>query len=364
MGMAKRIVYACSLGLVSVTTSLALFHLGYRFQIIDFYKPELASYNRPVDLRPGGLTKTILILGDSFGVGQGDSYPVRLRKALPSFRVINSSIKGTGSIEARLVAPRRFSQFHPDVFIYQIYVGNDLFDIRYPTNYGKTDRLRWAYWGIANHLGVLKFLNYRLAEISSLRMLMSKLQGERTKFSEADLMAPFSVDLVSHRERTIFLADPRLLDETINLKGQRRQDFLRLVDNVRQILDLCKPTTCKPFVLVIPHKVQVSREYARQYETLGATFAEKDGLMNVDYPFVRELRRCFANKELILINPLAILQNVERSGTNLYFVNDEHMNSNGHQFLAQSLLDAIGHHVHSAPMPLVPDSRKNNRLHD
>jgi hypothetical protein len=96
-------------------------------------------------------------------------------------------------------------------------------------------------------------------------------------------------------------------------------------------------------VLVVPHKVQVSSEYARQYEILGATFAEKDTLMNVDYPFVRELQTSLSDsKNLVLINPLANIQKMERSGTKTYFVNDEHMNAKGQAILAQSLLDVIG----------------------
>ena len=339
--MLKTLLYASSCSFISVAASVCLFELGYRFQILDFYKPELAAYNRPEDLRDGRTSKTVLILGDSFGVGERDVYPVDLRKALPNVRVINSSIKGTGSIEARLTATRRFSQFQPDVFIYQIYVGNDLFDIRYPTDYGRISFVRWAYWNTSNYLRIAKFLNYRLGEMSSLKAIMNKLQGERTTFSEAELIAPFSIDLVSHREKTIFLADPELLDETINLKGQRRQDFHKLIDNLRDIVDHCKPARCQAFVLVVPHKVQVSREYAHQYEVLGARFPDKSTLMNVEYPFISELRKSLADKKISVINPLDKLLKMERSGTNLYFMNDEHMNSKGQAILAQSILDLI-----------------------
>jgi hypothetical protein len=331
-----------ALVLISVSASFCLLEVGYRLQIIDFYKPELVSYNRPADLRSGGITKTVLILGDSFGAGERDVYPVYLRNTLPNFRIVNSSIPGIGSVQARLVAPHRFSQFNPEIFIYQIYVGNDLFDVRYPTDYEKTHLIRWAYWSISNHLRVVDFLNHRLERISSLRGLLNKLRGESATFSEAHLMAPFSRELHSHREKMIFLADPKLLDESINLKGQRREDFRRLIDNVREIVDLCHPRKCQAFVLVIPHKAQVAREYARQYEILGATFAEKDTLMNVDYPFVRELRTSLSDrKNLVVVNPLANIQKMERSGTKPYFVNDEHMNSEGQGILARSLLDVI-----------------------
>jgi hypothetical protein len=152
-GICRNFVYVCCLVSMSIGVSVGLLEVGYRLQLIDFYKPELVSYNRPADLvgEPGTL-QTMLILGDSFSAGERDVYPVYLREALPNFRLINASIRGIGSIEAHLVAPRRFSQFKPQVFIYQIYVGNDLFDIQYPTTYGKMNLTRWAYWSAWTNL--------------------------------------------------------------------------------------------------------------------------------------------------------------------------------------------------------------------
>jgi hypothetical protein len=106
--MGKNFVYACCLVLISIAASICLLEVGYRLQIIDFYKPELDSYNRPADFRTPRMTKTVLILGDSFGADAYDAYPVNLRRALPNFRIINSSIRGIGSIEAGLVARHRF----------------------------------------------------------------------------------------------------------------------------------------------------------------------------------------------------------------------------------------------------------------
>jgi hypothetical protein len=342
-GISKNFLNACCLVSISVGISVGLLELGYRLQIIDFYKAELVSYNRPTDLvGEPGMPKTLLILGDSLGAGERDVYPVYLREALPNDRIINSSIRGTGSIEACLIAPRRFSQFKPQVFIYQIYVGNDLFDIRHATDYGKINLIRWVYWNASNHLQVIEFLNYRLGQISALNALMNKLRGQSATISKADLMAPFSKELHSHRERMIFSADSLLLDETINLKGRRREDFFRLIDNVREIVNSCPLGRCQIFVLVVPHKVQVSREYARQYELLGATFANKDTLMDIDYPFVRELQTFLSDRQnLLVINPLAKIQEMESKGTKLYLVNDEHMTSAGQALLAQSLLDVI-----------------------
>ena len=48
---------------------------------------------------------------------------------------------------------------------YQVYVGNDLFDIRYPTNWHTISPARNIYWFLANHLRVVGYLNYRLRHV-------------------------------------------------------------------------------------------------------------------------------------------------------------------------------------------------------
>ena len=64
-------------------------------------------------------------------------------------------------------------------------------------------------------------------------------------------------------------------------------------------------------------------------------------LMSIEYPFISELRKALADKNVIIINPLSHVLELERSGTNAYFANDEHMNSEGQAILAQSILDQL-----------------------
>ena len=348
----RNCLCACFSVFVSVSLAAISFEVAYRYQIIDFYHPELTSYNRSVDInRDTKGEKTCLIIGDSFSAGSAEIYPAGLREALPDFRIINSSVAGIGSIEANLMASNRFSRFDPDVFIYQIYVGNDLFDIRHPSDYGATNLIRWTYWNIANHLRSVEFLNYRLGQSPTLHTLIRKLRGHAAPISTADLTAPFSEDLVGHREKMIYSADPKLLDETIGLKGRRQNDFLQLLDNVHDLLDLCIAEKCRALVLVIPHKVQVAKEYADQYEILGATYTDKNRMMTADYPFVQELETSLSSRDNVLvINPLGTIQDLERRGQRLYYTNDEHMNSEGQALLARLLVQAIRHHE-SATVP-------------
>lgn len=331
--------------LVSAGAALLLFELAYRLQVPDFYAPELAAYNRPADLvaRPGG-SRTCLVIGDSFGAGLAGSFPAGLRDALPGLRVINSSVSGIGIIEARLIAPGRFARFDPELFVYQIYIGNDLFDIRYPSDLRASGPVRWAYWNVANHLRSVEFLNYRLGQSAALQDTIDWLRGE------VETSAVSREELSDHRERMIYAADPGLLEETVLLQGRRREDFLRLVEDVRAILGPCVSGRCRAFVLVVPHKVQVTPEYLRQYESLGATFADPDAIRGRDSPFVRALAQSLADADHVsVIDPLLAIQEAEAAGRRLFLADDEHLNEDGQALLARRVADAISSGGASSP---------------
>jgi len=61
-------------------------------------------------------------------------------------------VGGTGIFQTLMIAPGRLRRFHPSVLVYQIYVGNDLFDVRYPVSWRRLSIARNVYWTAANHL--------------------------------------------------------------------------------------------------------------------------------------------------------------------------------------------------------------------
>ena len=324
----------------SIALAVVLAEFVYRHQWIEFYKPELRAYNQEADLRGTGAQKsTILIIGDSFGAGARDVYPAMLREALPDFRVINSSMPGTGTIEAKYVAPKRFERFKPEILIYQMYVGNELFDIRQPSNLAQTSFIRWLYWHISNHVRVVEWIGYRLAQsglgglVHTLRVATAPQDTHLRRASE---------ETYGPRERAIYAADPTLLDSTLYLLPDRRTDFRTAMENLREVLALCEPSSCRAFVLVVPHKVQVSAKWRAHYEAMGATFSDPVALLQEDYPFYRELRRSLEGAgDVTFVNPLPQLRAGERSGTKLFLPNDEHMTPEGQRLMADMLLEAV-----------------------
>src|SRR5215831_21000878 len=149
--------------LVSLGLALLVLEWLYRSQLVDTYRPELHTLNPPQVLAPNA-KPTLLVMGDSFTASR-TSYAGILQDTLQEWRVINAAVSGTGVLQALYMAPKRFAQFYPSVFVYQVYVGNDLFDIRYPTNWRTVSLVRNLYWFLANHLRVIGYLNYRLRQV-------------------------------------------------------------------------------------------------------------------------------------------------------------------------------------------------------
>src|SRR5215470_6968422 len=150
--------------LSSVCLPLLILEWAYRAQIVDTYRPELQAFN-PAQVLVDNGRPTLLLMGDSFTAGR-TSYAGLLQETLQEWRVINAAVSGTGVLQTLYMAPHRFAHFHPRIFVYQVYVGNDLFDIRYPTNWRTISPLRNLYWLLANHLRVIGYLNYRLGHLS------------------------------------------------------------------------------------------------------------------------------------------------------------------------------------------------------
>ena len=311
---------------------LILLNLIYTAGFIDFYKPELNFFNSRDDLSGGNEKDMILVMGDSFTAGNSN-YPNILRNMFPGRRIINAGIPGSGIIQAEITGKKRIMQFRPTIFIYQIYTGNDLFDITYPVNWKKISLARNIYWFIANQLPIVSYINYRLGQI------MAQAAGGYTKYSaltspyrEAD---EFSVRKYTKHDITCNVADERLISDTVLLEGERKNDFHILVAKLHKLMNYLSPG-CRKIVIIVPHMSQLNGLYLNRAVQLGATFPEPDKFLETEYPFIRQLRDRFP--DVVIINPLAALRNAVTEGTEVYYINDAHLNINGQKILA----DLIG----------------------
>jgi hypothetical protein len=303
----------------------------YRAQLVDTYAAELRASNRPEDLVDDG-RPTVLAMGDSFTAGRA-SYAGILQDRLRRWRVVNAGIGGTGVLQALYVAPERFARFRPKILVYQIYVGNDLFDLRYPVNWRAIPPTRNAYWLLANHLRVAGWMNYRLGQLGGTLA---------TAHADADRDAPFALDRYDPRVRTYLRAEPALFEDSVLVRGARAADYEILLAKLDELVARCGPDACSAALLVIPHVSQVEDAWVARMRALGASLDGPPPEWTADYPFVRRLREHFASRPGVrVLDPLPALRTAARTGP-VYFGSDEHLNAQGQAVVAAFVAAQLG----------------------
>jgi hypothetical protein len=312
--MRSWVIRSVKVVLIFITTVLLL-ELSYRFYVIDFYEPELMALNDSLtEIRKN--RPTVLFLGDSF-TANTSSYVAKLRNELP-FNLVNSAVSGTGVLETSYMADSRISRFKPNAVVYQIYVGNDLLDIRHrPT--GEMSFVRRLYHFISDRLRVLKFINYRLGQFKAYLNKSQEVMGESERVE-------FSVRNYSSRQKMIFKEEPRFLENTLQLNNGRKVDANTLITKLKMLEDkLDKQTDL--ILLLIPHCAQVNDTYQERIKLLGS---ESEVESRVFYETIRN-----EFPELTIVDVLPNFQMADRAEKRLYLENDPHLSDVGQTELAK-----------------------------
>jgi len=300
-----------------------LIEVAYRYQWIDFYRVELESLNQ----QKGERKPNVLIFGDSFGAQQ-EGYIDQLRDSSSFHTIVNTSVPGTGAIQASYMAKRRLGEFKPEIVVFQVYVGNDLLDIHYPVNWNELPWLRNVYWTVAQRLRCLAFFNYKFGQLSQV-LDQASLESTHSKTIDS-----FSVDQYSDRVKLYIKSDPQYLKRMIELDEEYKvvmEQVLKKYDDIIARLD----EGVDYYFLVVPHCVQVNQGYISRYEKLGAQF-DDDALTD---RFTLAFEKRYGSERVI--DALAKLRELEKNGTMCYYVNDPHMTMAGHKVLMESLRDKI-----------------------
>ena len=310
------------------------FEVIYRYQVVDFFRPELRANNRPEDLKDSR-RKTLLAMGDSFSVvPAGETWVDFLRTKLPSYRMINAAVSATGIFESLYMAPRRFREFKPQVFIYQIYVGNDLQDIRRPLNWHTMSLPRYTYGFLCSYAGLrsLTFVNYRLVQLLY-NFRPREFQAQAPKVDDP----PFSPATYPLSVRIYTQAHPADLEDTVLARGERSHDLDTLISGVKKLMGYAG-RDCHKYIVVVPDAGQVSEFYLDHLKQLGARVHDPQELQQNDYPFLARLRQGLTPQGIEILNPLPLFQKRERQGQKLYFSTDTHLKRIGQKVLGEFIL--------------------------
>lgn len=317
-------------GVLLLLLALLLFEVLYRYQVVDTYRRELRALNPDTAPAKGG----VLVMGDSFTAAQ-DNWVDRLRLLRPDLAILNGAVPGTGVRQANFMAGGRFKISAPKVFIYQIYVGNDLFDLRFPLNWAEMGFARNVYWGAANRLRGLSWLNYALGQFRSAPPPSGTRDGKTVDF-------PFSPESYASRVKLYLRAEPALLQASVLLQGARKSDFADYLEFLSELLDHCENGDCQAYLLFIPHCAQVHARYATNMQLLGAKIDDSKAISQLNYPFFEAVKGALASHNNVsCVNLLPIFRKMEVQGVPAYFNNDIHLSHAGQERLAQFVADLL-----------------------
>jgi hypothetical protein len=346
-------VAAKSLLLLAICGAVSLVALEtvYRLQPVDTYRGELRLYNEREDLERSDSRPTVLLMGDSLTAGTR-SYPAAVRRARPDWRVINAGIPGSCVIQANLVAPRRFRDFEPSVFVYQVNVGNDLINLRYPINWRAISPVRNLYWSLSRHARSLEYLNYKLGQLvgsSRYQRAVAELRATGRTLEEvvdSDCRFDFAdFDPAIYTERIVryFQAEPEVLENQIEVGPTRLNAYRRLLEGLRRLLVHCEEPDCTAFLLVVPHASQVHRGYYETMRQLGARFGGVPPTDVDSYPFLEGILEFLEENGLghvRIVDALPELREVEHE-RRAFYLHDAHLNPCGQEALARLVLSEV-----------------------
>ncbi len=333
MELRKKISNGIGTFIGTIILLLFVLEISYRFQWFDYYKAEFKDLNAQVDLNSSN--PRILICGDSF-TAFDDSYVKNLREELTGYTVINAAVPGSGILQHVTYIPKRIKKYKPNIFIYQFYVGNDLFDISHPTGSPGVSLFRRGYWAVSDRFLGISYLNFRFAGVKY-HFFDDAGGNEKPKEKEK-----FSPDNYSKREKLNYRAEPGLVENTLYLENGRKKDWTRFKKKFRKMIHRL-PDNCQIYFMVIPHQSQVNLFYWQNNQLLGAKNTRD--LYTVDqYPLYEELEKFCKELNMTMIDPLSDFRMLEEKNIALYYANDPHLNKSGQVAISQLLLSKMNVH--------------------
>lgn len=308
-------------GVILVITFL-VFELLYRYNVIDFYKTELTSLN-DLDSIEKSQKKKLLVFGDSFSA-DNNGY-VKMMQDQGDWTVINSAVSGISFKQIKNFFEDRVEEFNPDAIIIQLYVGNDFEDYHHSRNWSELSFVRNCYSLIGDRLTGLQYLNYKLGG----------------RFSNGKVIDPkinigFNPKSYNHRERRYFKADSSSLKNAIQLVGDQLSTYEEMRDDISTSLS---EVNVPVLILVLPHAAQVSNEYRKNMERIGAYLPME--ITFGKFTFYDQLKsdlKSFTNVKVV--SPLLRFRlNIKRK--ELFYPNDPHLTQFGQEELFNFVNDKL-----------------------
>lgn len=327
MSYIKKFARGCIQLVIISCITLLLFEVVYRYGVIDFYRGEIEALNSETTIESDAVD--YLVFGDSFSTPR-NNYIDLLQKKHPKLSFLNLGISGTGIKQVNTFARKKIKKYSPKHIIYQVYVGNDLLDVKHLSNWKDLSVTRNVYWKVTDYISSGIYINQRLKGFSSQKTDTRALKKEA-----------FSVPLYTKRQRMLFKADTDYLYNTITLQD----DFMSRYDSWKKGMTSFLeeiPSDVKVSVVFIPHCAQIHNEYYTNMVELGAQFKSKEQAQKNNYPFYAKAVDDFSKYgNVSFYNPIQYLKQENTSLNKLYYTNDPHFSDRGQKALYEFLDAAI-----------------------
>jgi hypothetical protein len=334
-GKSRVLLKKIGKGFLVLALSMAFLVLAleiiWRNQWIDLYSRELKALNPDHESPKSG--KLILAMGDSFTAAQ-NSWVNALRTIRPNDQVINSAVPGTGILQADVMLEGRLERFQPDLLIYQIYVGNDLFDLEYPLNWQEIGFGRNCYWWLANHVRSIGWLNYALGQWKNAANLPDHIPEKAND-------SIFDPSRYSSRELLYLKALPSLIADQILLEGFAEKAMEEYEESLEELLESAQERQIPVLLVVLPHQAQMNAKMAGRIGSLGATGLDNPAIFWSSYPFISRMESHSKQKNVFVLNMLPIFQAEDNAGQACYYTHDPHLSDIGQKMLAQGIAQQL-----------------------
>jgi hypothetical protein len=236
-----------------------------------------------------------------------------------------------------MMAPRRLSQFHPQLVIHQLYVGNDLLETLHAPELGRIGVGRRLYWTLLDRgWWSLGWVNYKLGQLRS-RMVADPEDAEVGHQRERrDAAASFDPARYRDRDRALLAADHRVVTGQIEVSGPWARVWPVYRQSLRDVEEAVRAAGARLVVVVVPHCIQVDPVYRERFRELGADVSAEVDLGQSPSPFVELVRNAMPG--VTVVDPLPSMQAAERMGVRLYRTHDPHLRTLGQDLMVEVVI--------------------------
>lgn len=294
----------------------------------------------------------IISIGDSFTFGWGvkyrESFTYLLRKELTknaNIQVFNLGVPGTGTGDHAKLLQTVGREFKPDIVLYNLFVGNDFFDVLE----GGTDRyaIRDGFMITKSRTdrsdGIMKRIEFLVKRYSVLaQLVVPRYWILRDKIIHSWLGRPITHPGLQNQDDEI----RKMFQIHLNIISDKFQKTIsKTLDYLDDMLMFCEANNSKLIIQVIPRSLQI-------YQNTYNEFVESFNLTPEDIDLDKAQRILFdwakKNKSpaMTLVDPLPNMRKTNKEGApRMYFNPNNHWNSKGHLYSAEMLLPVIKQYI-------------------